>query len=913
MQASFKEARNWWAFPAISVLVAGTILSLVLWSSSMLEYRRAQETDFRARAAATQRATQQRLDVYSQALRNAAALFNASGNVSRAEWRRFVAGMRLEQNYPGLLAVAYAPYVDDAGLAAVIRQARRDGIDDYALRPPGRRAQYALVTYAEPFTEQNRKGLGYDMYQDAERRRVMDMARDTGAPAITALVNIEIDTESNPRPAFIMYMPIFRGETPRTVAERREQLIGFVLCPFRMPELMPAVLGELANDLDFALYDDNLKDDAHLFYRNAAADPTREPLLRQQRRMAFGGRDWTMEFASTPALENSTGRYWTYAILGIGLAITLTLSGMLFSLALARRRAVVLAGEMTASLRLSQAKWKLLFSQAPLGISVLDPDGSITDCNQAACAMFKVPRERMIGFNPVRDARDPSLKPWLLRGLAGEQVSFESHYAMTHSNGEGYYRFHFQPLEQESEAPRLMCFMEDISERHLAAEQIATLAQHDSLTGLANRLLLNDRLEQAILAAHREGRQLGLLFFDLDHFKTINDSLGHTTGDAVLVQVAQRTAALLRGSDTVARLGGDEFVVLLRDIDSAEHVAQVAQKIMESIAASIALKEHTLDVTCSIGIALFPADGKDAETLIKNADTAMYHAKESGRNNFQFFTADMNTRVVEALAMEAALRQALREQEFLLHYQPQVAIGSRTLIGMEALIRWQRPGHGMVPPCNFIPVAESRGLIGAIGEWVLHEACRQNRAWQDLGMPAIPVAVNISTLQLRNSTLVETVRHALAQSGLDPRWLELEITESALAHNIEFAIALIGELKTLGIRISIDDFGTGYSSLSYLKRFPIDKLKIDQSFIRDITTDRDDAAITQAIVSMGKNLGMKVIAEGVETIDQLLFLQQHACDEAQGYLFSRPLEANAMTVFLWQHQADNASADLAAI
>jgi predicted signal transduction protein with EAL and GGDEF domain len=370
----------------------------------------------------------------------------------------------------------------------------------------------------------------------------------------------------------------------------------------------------------------------------------------------------------------------------------------------------------------------------------------------------------------------------------------------------------------------------------------------------------------------------------------------------------------VRGSDTVARMGGDEFVLVLRDVDSAEAVAAVTAKLMECIVAPVLLDTHTLIMTGSIGIALFPENGSNADTLIKNADAAMYHAKANSRNNYQFFTDDMNARIVEAHELEIALHRTLRGEEgqgrFMLHYQPQVAIPGNALIGMEALIRWERPAplvagalglaaDGVpltiiVSPAALIPVAESRGLIGEIGEWVLNEACRQNRAWQDMGLPRVPVAVNISAVQLRNDALIGMVKRALEGSGLEARYLELEITESALASNIDFAIDLLHQIKALGVLISIDDFGTGYSSLSYLKRFPIDKLKIDRSFIRDIGIDGDDAAITQAIVAMGRSLDMKVIAEGVETMEQLRFLELHNCDEAQGYWFSEALAADAM-------------------
>jgi len=897
MTAPAMRVTRWWPLPAI-VFIVGLGLTLALWQHSVEQFQRQREADFVARGAAIQTVVLQRLGVYSQALQSSVALFDAGGDVSRESWRRFIASLRVQENYPGMLALAYARYVDDSELALVTEQAHRDGIAEYALRPPGERGHYVVNLYVEPFNDNTRKALGYDMYQDAERHRVMDLARDAAAPRITAKVGIKIDAEPNPRPAFIMYLPVYRGGTPATQALRREQLMGFVLCPFRMPELMQAVFREPINDIGFALYDGTVEDEAHLLYQNAAFGSVHAPRLQQRREIEFAGRRWTMVTVSTPGFEESPGRYWPELVLGIGLAATLTAAAMLLFMALARRRAVSIATEMTHSLRSSQAKWQSLFSQSPLGVMLLDRDGIIIDCNDALCEVAGVSREAMIGFNEMADANDNTLKPWLLRALAGECVKFETYYRPTVAKNAGYYRFYFQPIEQDGDFSMLLCFVEDISEQHSAAERIFTLAHQDSLTGLDNRLVLNERLNHALLESERLGMRLAVLFLDLDHFKTINDSLGHTHGDTILVEMAQRLRSALRPNDTLARLGGDEFVIVLRDVESIAAVTLIAENLLRAITAQLTLTEHNLNVTSSMGIALFPDDGADADTLIKNADAAMYHAKETGRNQFQFFKQDINTRIVDALAMEAALRQALRDHEFLLYYQPQVTLKDGAMIGVEALIRWQRPDVGMVPPNRFIPFAESRGLICAIGDWVLNEACRQNRQWQDQGLPAMPIAVNISTLQLRDGALVGVVRQALERSGLEPRYLELEITESALAHNLEFAIELIHQLKALGVNISVDDFGIGYSSLSYLKRFPIDKLKIDQTFVRDIISDKDDAVLTQTIIAMGKNLGMKVLAEGVETHEQLDFLHQHNCDEAQGYLFSRPLPADAFAEFV---------------
>jgi diguanylate cyclase (GGDEF)-like protein len=431
----------------------------------------------------------------------------------------------------------------------------------------------------------------------------------------------------------------------------------------------------------------------------------------------------------------------------------------------------------------------------------------------------------------------------------------------------------------------------DISERKEREERVRHLAHHDFLTDLPNRVLLSDRIARAISAAQRNGTQVAVLFLDLDRFKNVNDSLGHSIGDKLLQEVARRLRACIRASDTVSRLGGDEFVLLVPDVSDPASVAVLAQKVLDAVSRPYSIEGHELISSPSIGLAVFPADGEDVETLLRNADAAMYHAKESGRNNYQFFTPDMNIRATERLSMERSLRRALERGELRLHYQPQYEVATGRIVGMEALIRWEHPEQGLVSPGRFMPFAEESGLILPIGEWVLQEACRQNRAWQESGLAPVRVAVNISALQFRQAGFAATVRAALERSGLHARYLELEVTESVIMHDAERVTASLEELKQMGLELAIDDFGTGYSSLSYLKRFPIDRLKIDQSFVRDITTDRDDAAITSAIIALTRNLGLKTIAEGVETRAQLEFLRAHGCNEVQGFLLSRPVAA----------------------
>jgi diguanylate cyclase (GGDEF)-like protein len=431
----------------------------------------------------------------------------------------------------------------------------------------------------------------------------------------------------------------------------------------------------------------------------------------------------------------------------------------------------------------------------------------------------------------------------------------------------------------------------DITQRKTAEQQIEYQAYHDALTGLANRRLFQEHLSIALALAARRQRTVAVLFLDLDHFKVVNDTLGHTMGDALLRLVAARLKACVHDGDTVARVGGDEFTVVLQDLEKKEDAAIVAQKVLHAIAQPIDLDNHRLYATTSIGITVFPDDGADAETLLKNADNAVYRAKDEGRNTYQMSTQEMNRSMQERLALETDLHQAIERNEFVLHYQPQIDIGTMKIVGMEALLRWNHPERGLLLPEEFIGVAEERGFIIVIGDWVLREACWQARQFRDKGFPDFRVAVNLSAKQFRDDTLIEAVAAALRESGLDASALELEITESVAMQDVELTSAILATLRSTGVRIAIDDFGTGHSSLGYLKRFPIDALKIDRHFVEDLPDGFEDAAIVRAVVQLARGLDLRVIAEGVETQQQLDFLQQHACPEVQGYHFSYPVPA----------------------
>ena len=481
----------------------------------------------------------------------------------------------------------------------------------------------------------------------------------------------------------------------------------------------------------------------------------------------------------------------------------------------------------------------------------------------------------------------------------GEEFGIESRVAIIH--------------DQDGNAVGAVVAFRDVSAARVASLEMSRVAQHDVLTNLPNRALFNDRLSQAISLAERQSKQLAVLFVDLDQFKRINDSLGHSVGDRLLRSVARRLVACVRRTDTVSRLGGDEFLILLSQIEHSEDAAITARKILRAVAAPHVIDSKSLDVNVSIGGSTYPADAQNAETLVSYADVAMYEAKQQGRNSYQFFRTDMRARMATRVALERDLRCALGRNEFTLHYQPKVNFQTGQCTGMEALLRWQHPERGLLSAATFVPIAEECGLIVAIGQWVLLEACRQARAWSDLGLKVVPVAVNVSAVEFRARDFLSGIRAVLIATGLDPQDLELELTEGVLMQDAESAVVTLLALKAMGVKLAVDDFGTGFSSFTYLRRFPVDTLKVDKSFVHEITEDSDGTTIVNAMINIGKSLKQRVVAEGVETRSQLDFLQRHGCDEGQGCYFSHPVTAEQVEkMFNTEVQEGVVRADLSA-
>jgi diguanylate cyclase (GGDEF)-like protein/PAS domain S-box-containing protein len=550
------------------------------------------------------------------------------------------------------------------------------------------------------------------------------------------------------------------------------------------------------------------------------------------------------------------------------------------------------------ALRRAEEKYREMFENAVVGIFQITPDGRPLSINRALAQMHGYDSADQLRAEVSNMARqlfvDPNRMSELTQELDKSGVVRGAEVEVYRRNGTK--KWLMVSLRAVRDVSGDLSFhegiVEDISDRKVAEERIQYLAYYDALTGLPNRTLLQDRLSNAMARARRQKDKVALLFLDLDRFKFVNDSLGHSLGDLLLQAVADRLKKWARAQDTVARQGGDEFLIVMTDVKDIPAAAIAAERLMDAMTAEFVVQGHSLNVCCSVGISIFPDHGADADTLIKNADAAMYSAKDYGRDNFRFFTEEMNIQVAARLSLENSLRLALEKKELFLVYQPQMDIGTGRITGLEALLRWQSPELGLVPPAEFIPIAENSRLIMPIGEWVLRTACAQAKKWQDEGLPALPVAVNVSAAQFLHGGFRELIRKVLRETGLSSEYLELELTESLLLSNADATFSVLQELKAMGLKLAIDDFGTGYSSFSYLKHFPIGKLKIDRSFIRDVAIGPDDAAITAAIISMAKTLNLKVIAEGVETEAQMSFLRAHHCDEIQGYYFSKPLSVD---------------------
>jgi diguanylate cyclase (GGDEF)-like protein/PAS domain S-box-containing protein len=1042
--ASLLPAWGWWILLALAL--CGTAVSFGAWYLTASTEREANRTRFERRVQDTTAELQFRLDDTVRLVRSASALFAASDRVRFDEWRAFVDSQDLEQSFPGLMGLGYAPLVRAPELIAFQDATQRELGSEFHVWPPGARERYAPVLYRAPMDALYRRALGYDLLNEAARRQTLDAAATTGQPTLSAIITLIHGSKSTqPVRGALLVMPIYRHHSALTSAAQRQAAVeGWVYAPMDLAQVASGVVQRSHNELSLSLWEDSAGAASTLIYaeaENASTTRRPRPTFETDLPLSFAGRHWRVHVATRPAFDAGQTAHGATAILSGGLAITLLVTLLTGTLLNMRGRALRLAEHLSSAYRASELRVRTVLDNAAEGIVTADFSGRLLSANGTARRLLDLPAgslpetwlqqllpldleawntepesgprawrqqvtrtredgstrtlmlaasdvrlddgarcfvvllsdlteleaerlraddahrlnetilsnapfcviatdragrvrsvngngERLLGYAPDelvgRDAVSTVLLPEELGRLAS-QLSLElgrpvnpasvlAVRALRQQRDELECTFlrkdgthvpvvmALAPLmDRAGELSGFLGIAYDITERKRSEAYIRHMAHHDELTGLPNRTLLQERAAFAIEQAQRGKRQIAVLLIDLDRFKQINDSLGHHAGDVVLCTVAARLKHCVRSSDTVARMGGDEFVILLPNIESAEQAERIAAKLLNAMVEPVQAGPHRLTVTPSIGIACYPQDGEDLGTLLRNADTAMYHCKSGGRNSYTLYTPQMHTASAKRLELEGDLRLALERSELQLHYQPLVSLEDGRAVGVEALLRWTHPSRGPISPVDFIPIAEDTGLIVPIGEWVLRTACADMKRVLQLTGQRLKVAVNLSPRQLRTANLTTVISDALNRAGWAAEDLELEITESMVIENPDASIAAMQRLRAMGVGMAIDDFGTGYSSLSYLTRFPVAKLKLDRSFVRGLPHDERDAAIATSVVAMGHGLKLQVLAEGVETEAQMLFLRQLGCQMGQGWLFAKAMPLEALVRYL---QAD---------
>jgi len=865
-------------------------------------------------------------------------LFTTVQPVTRAQFHDFTTPL-LQRN-PYIRAFNFHRVVPDSERAAVeaeLRQFQPDLVlremQDGKRVPAPKRPRYNVVDYLEPM-QGNEAALGLNISEYQQITEALGRAQASGRAAATGLLRL---AQAPGAPSFEVLMPVYA---------QGGKLLGDTAAVIYVPTLVKAALARAGllddHSIQLRFYAGGRADPEHLVYasRDDVAAEAPMPLLaagytgRSLTTFTVGGQSWSVEAIAAPSPWLADHLASTLLLVG-GVLSTLLLCAFVQAAGQRTRKVQELVRERTADLKLtnqrliddviarkrtekalqeSEQRFRQLVAMSSDWYWEQDEQFRFTHVTGDFTEKSGIATERVLGrrrWDYVPALTDTELGRDHIATMEAHEPFRNLEYRVVDDNGEErWFCINGQPIFDETG-----CFTgyrgtgSDITARKVTEQRVHHVAQHDVLTGLPNRSLLQDRLGQAVAYATRSGHQVWVMLIDLDRFKYVNDSMGHKAGDVLLMTVAARLRSSLRDTDTVARLSGDEFVVILSEHTDQPLTPDIVQRVMDSVAQPVILGTKEFFVTCSIGVAAFPSDGTPADNLIEHADIAMYRAKKLGRNNFQFYTPAMNEESLERVRIESALRNALERNEFVLHYQPQVDLQTGRIVGMEALIRWKHPELGMVPPSRFIGIAEDTGLIVPIGAWVMRTACAQNKAWQDAGLGKLRVAVNLSARQFSAADLLPGIEAILNDTGLEPSCLELELTESLFMNDVTPAVELLHRMKSLGVNLSIDDFGTGYSSFSYLSRFPIDVLKIDRSFVNDITHDANDAAIVASIIALAHNLRLSVIAEGVETAEQLDYLRHQGCDEMQGYYFSKPLPAHEFEQLLRQRRGLTAPED----
>lgn len=906
-----------------------------------LEHDKA-ELDFRQQAGAQIIAVRQQLDETVQIVRVINQLFATFGMVDREQFRRFTEP--LLQRYPYVQAFNFHRFVPEDERQAYEARMRAE-FPQFAMRQlrqgkreiADARERHLVVDFIEPMVG-NEAAFGLDVAPNKGVMAAVEKAIDSGEAVSSELVTLA--QGGGATRGFLVLMPVYRQGMPIDNAEaRRRAVVGDTAAVFKAASLIEKLLNANGfldtGKIAISVYADTAANERNLVFRRGvdAHDAIEHPWLPHWlfydspegvvHDFTVAGRPWHIVATAAPVFFTEKHSGSLSGLIG-GVLLSLFATAYVQAISSRSRRVQQLVDQRTLELR--EANDMLIADitarkRAEEGQQLLrraiEASANAVIITSAAPPHYPIEYvnpafERMTGYALSEVAGRSCSLLWggdhaqaeVREIRAAVRELREAHVIMRTYGKDGqlfWSDVYIAPVRDDAgNVNHYVVAMYDITANKRYQAELEFQANRDTLTGLANRSLLQDRLHQTCAHVERYGHSAWVLFINLDRFKFVNDTLGHKAGDRMLKEIADRLRIAVRDTDTVARLSADEFVLILSEQADESLSPAAVQRIMDTIAQPVSIQGYEFVVNSSVGVAVCPGDGKDAETLLKHAGIAMYRAKEVGRNNFQFFAPSMNEHAMERLRIEGDLRNALERDEFVLHYQPQIDPSTGNVLGVEALLRWHHPTLGMVPPARFIGLAEETGLIVSIGDWVLRTACRQSVAWQRAGLGAIRVAVNLSPRQFYDRDLVGAIRAALHDTGIAPHLLELELTESMMMNDVEHAVGILRRLKALGVHLSIDDFGTGYSSLAYLKRFPIDVLKIDQSFVRDITDDPDDAAIVQSIISLAHSLRLKVIAEGVETEAQLEFLREHGCDFMQGYYFGRPMGMSDCEAYLQQ-------------